>query len=223
MRGFKLKETAINIKAQNKPGVLRDITDMLAGYGINITYTHLFLEGKDSASIYMELEYVENVEKFINIIRNFEEVSKIEIHRSLGEIYGKRIIIIGGGAQVAMVAQGAITEADRHNIRGERISVDTIPLVGENELAEAVSAVGRLPRVGALVLAGSLMGGKISEAIEEIKIDHEVIVISLNMPGGVTEKADLVVTDPVQAGVMAVMAVADTAIFDIKKIRNKKF
>ena len=223
MRGFKLKETAINIKAQNKPGVLRDITDMLAGYGINITYTHLFLEGKDSASIYMELEYVENVEKFINIIRNFEEVSKIEIHRSLGEIYGKRIIIIGGGAQVAMVAQGAITEADRHNIRGERISVDTIPLVGENELAEAVSAVGRLPRVGALVLAGSLMGGKISGAIEEIKIDHEVIVISLNMPGGVTEKADLVVTDPVQAGVMAVMAVADTAIFDIKKIRNKKF
>jgi energy-converting hydrogenase B subunit Q len=223
MRGFKLKETAINIKAQNKPGVLRDITDMLAGYGINITYTHLFLEGKDSASIYMELEYVKNVEKFINIIRNFEEVSKIEIHRSLGEIYGKRIIIIGGGAQVAMVAQGAITEADRHNIRGERISVDTIPLVGENELAEAVSAVGRLPRVGALVLAGSLMGGKISAAIEEIKIDHEVIVISLNMPGGVTEKADLVVTDPVQAGVMAVMAVADTAIFDIKKIRNKKF
>ena len=218
-----MKETAINIKAQNKPGVLRDITDMLAGYGINITYTHLFLEGKESASIYMELEYVENVEKFINIIRNFEEVSKIEIHRSLGEIYGKRIIIIGGGAQVAMVAQGAITEADRHNIRGERISVDTIPLVGENELAEAVSAVGRLPRVGALVLAGSLMGGKISEAIEEIKIDHEVIVISLNMPGGVTEKADLVVTDPVQAGVMAVMAVADTAIFDIKKIRNKKF
>jgi energy-converting hydrogenase B subunit Q len=218
-----LKETAINIKAKNKPGVLRDITDMLAGYGINITYTHLFLEGKDSASIYMELEYVENVEKFINIIRNFEEVSKIEIHRSLGEIYGKRIIIIGGGAQVAMVAQGAITEADRHNIRGERISVDTIPLVGESELAEAVSAVGRLPRVGALVLAGSLMGGKISEAIEEIKIDHEVIVISLNMPGGVTEKVDLVITDPVQAGVMAVMAVADTAIFDIKKIRNKKF
>ena len=39
----------------------------------------------------------------------------------------------------------------------------------------------------------------------------------------VTEKADLVVTDPVQAGVMAVMAVADTAIFDIKKIKNKNF
>jgi len=43
---------------------------------------------------------------------------------SSGAIYGKRIIIIGGGAQVGQVALGAISEADRHNIRGERISVD---------------------------------------------------------------------------------------------------
>lgn len=218
-----MREIAINIKAQNKPGVLRDITDMMARCGINITYTYLFVEDPESASIYMELEYVENVEKFVEKIRNFEEVKNVDIHRSMGEIYGKRIIIIGGGAQVAMVAQGAITEADRHNIRGERISIDTIPLAGEEELAEAASAVGRLPRVDALVLAGSLMGGKITEAIDEIKKEHGVLVISLNMPGSVTEKADLVVTDPVQAGVMAVMAVADTAIFDIKKIKNKKF
>lgn len=218
-----MREIAIVIKAQNKPGVLRDITDLMAKCGINITYTYLFIEEKELASVYMELEYVKNVERFIENIRNFQEVVSVDVHRSLGEIYGKRIIIIGGGAQVAMVAQGAITEADRHNIRGERISVDTIPLVGENELAEAVSAVGRLPRVGALVLAGSLMGGKISQALDEIKKDHEVIVISLNMPGSVTQKADLVVTDPVQAGVMAVMAMADTAIFDIKKLGEKRF
>jgi len=35
-------------------------------------------------------------------------------------------------------------------------------------------------------------------------------VISLNMAGQRADAADLVVTDPVQAGVMAVMAVADT-------------
>ena len=68
---------------------------------------------------------------------------------------------MGGGAQVGQVAIGAISEADRHNIRGEHISVDTIPLVGEQPLADAVRAVGRLPRVKALVLAGSLMGGDI--------------------------------------------------------------
>ncbi|MGZ4857498.1 MAG: DUF5612 domain-containing protein [Methanobacteriaceae archaeon] len=216
-----MDEIAINVKAINKPGVMRDITELTARCGINITYTHLFIEDKNHASLYMELEAVENFKKFIGNIMNFEAVSKVERCRTLNEIYGKRIIIIGGGAQVAMVAQGAITEADRHNIRGEHISVDTIPLVGEEELSEAVSAVGRLPRVGALVLAGSLMGGKISEAIQEIKKNHEVIVISLNMPGSVTKNADLVVTDPIQAGVMAVMAVADTAIFDIKKLERK--
>jgi energy-converting hydrogenase B subunit Q len=218
-----MDEIAINIKAINRPGVLRDITELTARCAINITYTHLFIENKNHASLYMELEAVENVEKFIESIQNFDAVNKVERCRTLHEIYGKRIIVIGGGAQVAMVAQGAITEADRHNIRGEHISVDTIPLVGEEELSEAVSAVGRLPRVNALVLAGSLMGGKISEAIQEIKKDHEVIVISLNMPGGVTENADLVVTDPIQAGVMAVMAIADTAIFDIKKLGKKSF
>jgi energy-converting hydrogenase B subunit Q len=218
-----MEEIAINVKAINRPGVLRDITELTARCGINITYTHLFIEDKHHASLYMELEAVENVKKFIDNIMNFEAVNKVEECRTLYEIYGKRIIIIGGGAQVAMVAQGAITEADRHNIRGEYISVDTIPLVGEEELSEAVSAVGRLPRVSALVLAGSLMGGKISEAVQEIKKDHEVIVISLNMPGSVTENADLVVTDPIQAGVMAVMAVADTAIFDIKNLKRKRF
>jgi energy-converting hydrogenase B subunit Q len=63
---------------------------------------------------------------------------------------GKRIIIMGGGAQVGQVAAGAISEADRHNIRGEHISVDTIPLVGEQPLADAVRACARLPRMKAL-------------------------------------------------------------------------
>ncbi len=128
---------------------------------------------------------------------------------------------MGGGAQVGQVALGAITEADRHNIRGERISVDTIPLVGEEELAGAVRAVVRLPRVRLLVLAGSLMGGEIAKAVEEVR-QKGLIVISLNMAGSVPDAADLVVSDPVQAGVMAVMAVADTAKFDIVRRRRRQ-
>ena len=93
---------------------------------------------------------------------------------SFAKIYGKRIIVMGGGAQVGQVALGAIAEADRHNIRGERISVDTIPLVGEQELAAAVRATARLPRVKLLVLAGSLMGGAISQAVEEVREERPV-------------------------------------------------
>jgi energy-converting hydrogenase B subunit Q len=129
---------------------------------------------------------------------------------------------MGGGAQVGQVAVGAISEADRHNIRGERISVDTIPLVGEDELAAAVRAVARLPRARVLVLAGALMGGDITDAVRDVQA-RGIIVIALNMVGSVREAADLVVTDPLQAGVMAVMAVADTARFDITRQRKRQY
>jgi len=121
------------------------------------------------------------------------------ICQTLQRIYGKRIIIVGGGAQVGQVAIGAVSEADRHNIRGEHISVDTIPLVGEQPLADAVRAVARLPRAKALVLAGALMGGDIEQAVREVR-QSGLLVISLNMAGSVPDAADLVVTDPVQAG-----------------------
>lgn len=149
-------------------------------------------------------------------------VVKVEERKTLKRVFGKRIIIIGGGAQVGQVAMGAVAEADRHNLRGERISVDTIPLVGEEALAEAVRAVARLPRARALVLAGAIMGGDIEEAVREVK-KKGLLVISLNMAGSVPEAADLVVTDPIQAGVMAVMAVADTAQFRIQKLKKKTF
>jgi len=149
-------------------------------------------------------------------------VERAEETPSFSRIYGKRIIVMGGGAQVGLVAMGAISEADRHNIRGERISIDTIPLVGEHELAAAVLAVMRLPRVKMLVLAGSLMGGEITEAVQQVQ-KNGLRVISLNMAGSVPDAADLVVIDPVQAGVMAVMAVADTAKFDLMRQLKRRY
>jgi energy-converting hydrogenase B subunit Q len=43
------------------------------------------------------------------------------------------------------------------------------------------------------------------------------------MAGSVPEAADLVVSDPVQAGVMAVMAVADTAKFTVERLNRRVF
>ena len=149
-------------------------------------------------------------------------VERAEETPSFSRIYGKRIVVIGGGAQVGLVAMGAISEADRHNIRGERISIDTIPLVGEQELAGAVRAVVRLPRVKMLVLAGSIMGGDITEAVKEVQAQG-LRVISLNQAGSVPDVADLVVSDPTQAGVMAVMAVADTAKFDLMRQLKRRY
>ena len=218
-----MSNIAVTIKTIEQKGVLDEITKIISYYGANISYTHLFIEKNNLGSINLELECINKINNLIEDIKSLKSVKIVETHGSLEDIYGKRIIIFGGGAQVSQVALGAITEADRHNIRGERISVDTIPLVGEEEIAEAVEALSRLPRVSALVLAGSLMGGKITKAVANVKAEHDLTIISLNMPGSITKIADLVITDPIQAGVMAVMAIADTALFKVNKLKKNKF
>jgi energy-converting hydrogenase B subunit Q len=213
---------AVLATVSNQPGILFGLTKVLANHAGNITYVDIIPHPDRDPEIYLEFSIDEPVDPVVRELSQVAGVSSLELTQPFSNIYGKRIVIMGGGAQVGQVALGAISEADRHNIRGERISVDTIPLVGEDALASAVRALVRLPRVRLLVLAGSIMGGEISRAVEDVRAKG-LYVISLNMAGSVPEVADLVVSDPVQAGVMAVMAVADTAKFDIVRQQKRRY
>jgi energy-converting hydrogenase B subunit Q len=213
---------AILVTAFDRPGMMSALTKVLADHDANITHVDIH-PGSPTSGIYFEVTVPDGrAPSVIDGLRAVSGVEHVEETPSSAKIYGKRIIVMGGGAQVGQVAMGAISEADRHNIRGERISIDTIPLVGEHELAAAVRAVMRLPRVKMLVLAGAIMGGEITTAVEEVRA-HGLRVISLNMAGSVPDAADLVVSDPVQAGVMAVMAVADTAKFDLLRQLKRRY
>jgi energy-converting hydrogenase B subunit Q len=212
---------AVRVTVSDRPGMLFALTGVLADHQANITYVDMHSRGQES-DIYFEFTRAEGEGTIAQNLRDVAGVLTVEETPSLNRIYGKRIVVMGGGAQVGQVALGAIAEADRHNIRGERISVDTIPLVGEAELAAAVRAVVRLPRVRLLVLAGSLMGGEITRAVEDVRRSG-LYVISLNMAGSVPDAADLVVSDPIQAGVMAVMAIADTAKFDLVRQQKRRY
>jgi energy-converting hydrogenase B subunit Q len=204
------------------PGVLHELTGVLARHRADIQLVEIVETRPDRSRIYFEAALDAPVEALSRDLEALPVVRSLSVVKTFQRIYGKRIIIMGGGAQVGQVALGAISEADRHNIRGEHISVDTIPLVGEQTLADAVRAVARLPRARVLVLAGALMGGAIEEAVRAIRAQG-VIVISLNMAGSVPASADLVVTDPVQAGVMAVRAVAETASFSLERLSRRIF
>jgi energy-converting hydrogenase B subunit Q len=217
-----MSEHAILITAFDQPGTMFRLTKVLADHDANITHVDIHI-GSPTSGIYFELAVSDAQLPVVD-----EDLSRVDGGqavagpRSFARSYGKRVVVVGGGGRVGQVASGAIMEADRHNIRGERISIDTIPLVGEQALAAAVRAVVRLPRVQMLVLAGALMGGDIAQAVEEVRAAG-MRVISLNMAGRVPDAADLVVTDPVQAGVMAVMAVADTAQFDLMRQLKKRY
>ena len=210
---------SLRVLVHNGPGVLHQLTGVIARLEGDITSVGM---SEDGTETFFELLLAGEAAELQRELTALDVVREVTLEKSLQQIYGKRIIIMGGGAQVGQVAIGAIMEADRHNIRGEHISVDTIPLVGEQALADAVRAVARLPRAKALVLAGSLMGGEIERAVREVRAKG-LLVVSLNMAGSVPDAADLVVTDPVQAGVMTVMAVADTAKFSVHRLSRRVF
>jgi energy-converting hydrogenase B subunit Q len=210
------------VEAGPGPGVLHQLSGVIARHGADITLIEILETGAAHSRTYFEVTAPSGATVLEKDLAALPVVRRVTVVKTFQRIYGKRIIIMGGGAQVGQVALGAISEADRHNIRGEHISVDTIPLVGEQTLADAVRAVARLPRARVLVLAGALMGGEIEKAVREIRAQG-LLVISLNMAGSVPEAADLVVTDPVQAGVMAVMAVADTAKFSLDRLNRRSF
>jgi energy-converting hydrogenase B subunit Q len=217
---------AIHVVIDDVAAAIPDLTARVAAAGgtLRTLSTTRRLEADDGPpGVELEIE-VEDLDEgaLVAVIDGTPGVRSQRLTRSLDRVFGKRVIVIGAGAQVAQVALGAVSEADRHNLRGERISVDTIALVGEENIALAVRAVADLPRARLLVLAGSIMGGEISRAAIELR-EQGIPIIALNMVGSITEAVDLVVSDPVQAGTMAVMAIADTATFDLARQRGKRY
>jgi len=217
-----MERVGVMVRADSGPGVLHQLTGVIARHRGDISSVEIVGQGAGEARIYFEIDLPEAAAALVEEFRALSIVRDVAVVKTLQVIYGKRVIIMGGGAQVGQVAIGAISEADRHNIRGEHISVDTIPLVGEQQLADAVRGVARLPRASALVLAGALMGGEIERAVREVRAQG-LLVVSLNMAGSVPDAADLVVTDPVQAGVMTVMAIANTAKFTVDQLKRRLF
>ena len=131
---------AVAVTAVDRPGLLHELTGVFAGRGANITSVDIH-PGKPQSKIDFEFTLEDGGdEATLTDLRAVPGVVDVSELPPFGKIYGKRIVVMGGGAQVGFVAMGAISEADRHTIRGERISIDTIPLVGEKELAAALQA-----------------------------------------------------------------------------------
>src|SRR5438309_2799548 len=168
------------VATRDEPGVLYRISGAIFKHDANITYIASGAHRENLAELQLEVTGARDEAKLVADLAGLEGITEVTRVPTFQRIYGKRVIVIGGGAQVGMVAQGAVSEADRHNIRGERIPVDTIPLVGEEQLAQAVRAVARFHPARALVLAGALMGGDITNAVREIR-GAGITVVCINI------------------------------------------
>ncbi len=213
---------AVIIQTQEKVGVLHGITEKLYEKNYNIIYTYLFLEDNEGR-IYMELMGVDDVDQLLEDISNTPNVISVKKRQSLTDTYGKRVIVIGDGELMAKTLQGGIMEAELHNRNGERISVDGMILGGGSAIQEAVNSMDKLPRINALVLSGTMMGGMITDEILKLKArDESMKIISVEMLGDLDSVVDLVINDPEQAGMMAVKLISENVSYS-EDIKDNKF
>src|SRR5215218_4751588 len=109
----------IVIHAGTGPGILHQITGVIARHEGDIASVDILDSGPHDTRVYFEIVVPGDFGPLVQDVLALAIVHTATMTKSVTQIYGKRIIIIGGGAQVGQVAIGAISEADRHNIRGE--------------------------------------------------------------------------------------------------------
>src|SRR5580658_218843 len=104
------------VDADAGPGILHRLTGVIAGHDGDIETVSIVENTAAGARVYFEVT-TPQWDAMLEELRALPIVRSLDLVKSMHEIYGKRIIIMGGGAQVGQVAVGAIVEADRHNIR----------------------------------------------------------------------------------------------------------
>src|SRR5579884_3407982 len=154
-------QLALLVTSRDEPGVLYRISEVIYRHGANITY----IATSAVAETQIEMEGVRDDAGLIADLERLEVVHAVRRVPSFQEVFGKRVIVMGGGA---------------------------------------------------------LVGGEITDAVREIQAAG-IIVVSTSMAGSVVDAVDLVVSDPLEAGVMSVMLIADTARFSIERVRGRRF
>ena len=130
-----MSEHALVLKLADEPGSLHQVSQVFAKHGANVTSLEVVSHSKTTRQLSVEFTLDSSVESVLDDLRNLAVASNVEAISSSATIYGKRIIIMGGGAQVGQVALGAISEADRHNIRASGFRSTQYPSLGNRRSA----------------------------------------------------------------------------------------
>ncbi len=88
------------IRAESGPGVLRELTGVIARHNGNITLVEIIESRPPEARIYFEIDVPDDAAALQEEIQALAVVRQAIAVNTFQKIYGKRIIIMGGGAQV---------------------------------------------------------------------------------------------------------------------------
>ena len=76
------------------------VTQVLARHEANIEHIDIVHEPRLEAQVYFEFACKTPIEQIVSEMQDVPGVLRVDVTQSFGRIYGKRIVIMGGGAQV---------------------------------------------------------------------------------------------------------------------------
>jgi energy-converting hydrogenase B subunit Q len=100
------EQLALLVRAAEGPGILAQLTRVLADHGANIARVDIVERGNGGAVLYFELESVADVAALLRDLAALPPVQAVEQAQPFAQIYGKRVIVIGAGAGAGRRANG---------------------------------------------------------------------------------------------------------------------
>ncbi|MGZ6315549.1 MAG: DUF5612 domain-containing protein, partial [Candidatus Limnocylindrales bacterium] len=117
---------AVRLDFADRPAALSEIAAQVAAAGGTVrtlSTVRRWAEIEVGPLVEVELEVEGLTEQEVTgVLDRMPSLRGCRKTKALDKVFGKRLIVVGGGAQIAQAVLGAVSEADRHNIRGEKIS-----------------------------------------------------------------------------------------------------
>ena len=85
------------------PGVLHELTGVMARHHADITLVEILESGPAKSRIYFETTVPSSAETLEKDLAALPIARRVTVVKTFQRIYGKRIIIVGGGAQVQVL------------------------------------------------------------------------------------------------------------------------
>src|ERR1700687_2679887 len=98
-------KVGLEVIAGTGPGILHELTGVIARHRGDITSVEIL----DETRTYFEIDVPGSPAELTADLEALPVVRHVAQVETMEKVYGKRIIIMGGGAQVGQVALGAIT------------------------------------------------------------------------------------------------------------------
>src|SRR5262245_51129771 len=95
---------ALLLQTENVPGALSRVAGLIASHNANIRRLETLPGEGGRATISLELDEGADFDTIARELGTLPVVHSVERPPSMEAVYGKRVIIIGGGAQVGQVA-----------------------------------------------------------------------------------------------------------------------